>query len=133
MNRYFGATCLPRLQLDWLPGLLCSAHFAIALKEQSATDMDPKELICAGRQLQKFWLTATYLGLALQPNLAPLCIGYHCLDFETLKSPQNKVFEKFRRLTRANFIFDPMKDIFIGRIGTAKSISLRSRSIRRKT
>jgi hypothetical protein len=29
MNRWFGGTLAPRLQLDLLPGLFCAAHFAL--------------------------------------------------------------------------------------------------------
>ena len=33
LNRYAGGTVMPRLVMDFLPGLFCSAHFALSDRE----------------------------------------------------------------------------------------------------
>jgi hypothetical protein len=68
-NRYLGGTLLPRVQLDLIPGLRCAAHFAI-LPLSAASDIDA--YVAAGRAMQRFWLSTTYLGLQLQPEMTPL-------------------------------------------------------------
>ena len=69
MNRFFGGTFLPRLQLDLLPGLRCAAHFAL-LAHEPASDVDG--YLAAGAAMQRFWLACTGLGLQLQPQYTPL-------------------------------------------------------------
>jgi len=69
MNRYFGGTVAPRLELDLLPGLRCGAHFAIVASRPSAGIDDQ---VNAGAAVQRFWLTATSLELQVQPQYTPL-------------------------------------------------------------
>ncbi len=69
MNRYLGATLLPRLELDVLPSMGCAAHFFIV------ADKPPIELqdyFNGGRAMQRFWLTATAQGLQFQPQMTPI-------------------------------------------------------------
>jgi nitroreductase len=74
MNRWFGATLLPRLQLELIPGVRCAAHFAIVAEREAR---DPDDHLRAGAAAQRFWLTATRLGLQLQPQHTPLMFaGY---------------------------------------------------------
>ena len=68
-NRFLAGTLAPRLQLDLIPGIACAAHFALVAK-QAPESID--DYISAGRALQRFWLTATQLGLQLQPEMTPL-------------------------------------------------------------
>ena len=68
-NRYLGGTVMPRMFLDWLPGLMCSAHFALIAPRPRNM---PADHVAAGRATQRFWLTATRLGLQLQPLYTPL-------------------------------------------------------------
>jgi len=73
-NRYLAGTLAPRLQMDLLPGLGCAAHFLI-LAPRPAETVD--DYLAAGRAVQRFWLTATRLGLQLQPEQTPLIFaGY---------------------------------------------------------
>ncbi|CAL1241540.1 ThiF family adenylyltransferase [Candidatus Methylocalor cossyra] len=69
VGTYLGGTVLPRLQLDWLPGLFCAAHFALLAEAMPRTADD---YLGAGRALQRVWLTATLLGLQVQPEMTPL-------------------------------------------------------------
>ena len=78
MNRMPSATLPARLQMDYLPGLGCGAHFSISAP---ALDLDgpqdPAALLSAGQALQRFWLSAASLGLVMQPSLAPLCFAFY--------------------------------------------------------
>lgn len=69
MNTYLGGTLLPRLQLDLLPALNCAAHFVILAPHPLRTIDD---YLAGGRAMQRFWLTATQLGLQFQPEMTPL-------------------------------------------------------------
>lgn len=75
MNRS-GATALTRFELDVIPGLLCGAHFTIVNKSRPNEAEGRSSLLEAGQSLQRFWLTATQLGLALQPSFAPLWFAH---------------------------------------------------------
>jgi len=69
LSAYLGGTLLPRIQLDWLPALYCAAHFIIVADRKPETIDDFVE---AGRAMQRVWLTATRLGLHVQPEMTPL-------------------------------------------------------------
>ncbi|MFO1429717.1 MAG: ThiF family adenylyltransferase [Candidatus Competibacteraceae bacterium] len=69
MNTFLGGTLLPRLQLDVLPALRCAAHFVI-VANQPLRSID--DYVAGGRAMQRFWLTATRLGLQFQPEMTPL-------------------------------------------------------------
>jgi hypothetical protein len=69
MNRYLAGTVAPRLQLDLVPALACAAHVLI-LAAQPAESLD--DYVAAGGAVQRFWLTATTLGLLHQPEITPL-------------------------------------------------------------
>ncbi len=74
LNRYLAGTLMPRLQLDVLPALRCAAHFVLVAHD-APEDID--DYVTAGRAVQRFWLTATQLGLRLQPEMTPLIFaGY---------------------------------------------------------
>jgi len=55
--------------MDFIPGLACAAHFLIVAK-QAPTSLD--DYVAVGRSVQRFWLTLTHLGLAMQPEVTPL-------------------------------------------------------------
>ena len=69
MNKYFAGTVLPRIVLDYLPGLKCAAHFFIVAEKPPESLQD---YLDGGRALQRFWLTAAQLGLQYQPEMTPL-------------------------------------------------------------
>jgi sulfur-carrier protein adenylyltransferase/sulfurtransferase len=69
LNRYFLGTLAPRLQLDLIPGVACAAHFALVAMDKPDTVDD---YIACGRAVQRFWVTATQLGLQLQPEMTPV-------------------------------------------------------------
>ena len=86
MNRYFGGTLAPRLQLDLLPGRLLRAHFALVAR-RPPEDID--DYVHAGEAVQRFWLTATTLGLQLQPQYTPLAFAEYVrrrVEFTSVES-----------------------------------------------
>ena len=84
-NRFLAGTLAPRIQMDFIPGLACGAHFVI-LSDRPAESID--DYIDAGRAVQRFWLTATRLGLQLQPEITPLIFSRYVrggLEFTKVK------------------------------------------------
>ena len=69
VNQLPGGTVLPRVELDWLPGLLCAAH-CLFLAQYAPAGID--DYLDVGRAVQRFWLTATQIGLQHQPEITPL-------------------------------------------------------------
>src|SRR3546814_16841065 len=71
-------TSAARLQMAFLPGLASAGHFAITAPGVDLdAQADPATLLRFGQHLQRFWLTAERLRLAMQPSLAPLCFAYY--------------------------------------------------------
>lgn len=73
-NRYLFGTHLPRLQLDFLPGIFCSAHILMIPERPPAHLVDH---VHAGIALQRLWLTATKHGLHLQPEMTPVIFRWY--------------------------------------------------------
>lgn len=88
LNRYFAGTWLPRIQLDWLPARGCGAHF-ILVADNELNDID--DCLRGGRALQRFWLTATKLGLQFQPEMTPLIFSRYVADDEAFTSNQHAI------------------------------------------
>jgi len=129
MNRFLMGTLLPRVQLDLLPGLMCSDHFVIAWKDDKTKG--PKDWIQAGQSLQRFWLTATQKGLSIQPGLAPLSFATYGKQGQTLET--DSITKKAQQLAkRVEQIAGKLENIaFMGRIGE-KQINPHARSIRQQ-
>jgi nitroreductase len=68
VNRWTG-TLAPRIALDFLPGVRCSAQFALIADAASSR---LAHRLAAGRATQRMWLTATAMGLQMQPQYTPL-------------------------------------------------------------
>ena len=125
MNRYFGGTVAPRLQLDLLPGLRCAAHFAIVAR-QPAVSID--DHLAAGAALQRFWLTATSLRLQLQPQYTPLVFA----DYARKRVPftadpaavhRAAIVEKMLSQLLGS---DAVRAVFLGRVGSGPPPTSRS-------
>lgn len=127
-NAYLAGTYLPRLQLDFLPGVACAAHFALLAPEPP---QHPDEFILAGRAVQRFWLTATHVGLQLQPEMTPLIFSwYHDSGsrFSQEEAVQAALHPVRCRLARVMGGQVPSHGVFMGRVGVGPAI--RSRSLR---
>ena len=76
-NRFLAGTWLPRLQLEVIPGIACGAH-VVLLAQRPPTTID--DFVTVGRRLQRFWLTATSLGIQMQPEVTPLIFSRYVRD-----------------------------------------------------
>lgn len=74
MNRFLLGTVPPRLQLDVLPALACAAHLMLKPVKTPEGVVDHVE---AGAAMQRLWLTATHLGLHLQPEMTPVIFRWY--------------------------------------------------------
>lgn len=73
-NKYLLGTVLPRIQLDFLPALFCASHVLLLPRGQLIGWSDYVNL---GRTMQRLWLTATGLGLHLQPQMTPVIFRWY--------------------------------------------------------
>lgn len=127
-----GSPMFAGLQMDVLPGIFSAAYFAFRLKQRATGQAEEvSQLLRVGQAVQRFWLTATKLGLALQPCLATLAFAHYGRAKEpfTVSAGERRKAEKLAE--RANADLGDVPSLrFIGRIGTPKA-KLESRSLRR--
>jgi hypothetical protein len=126
LNRFAGGTLLPRLMLDLLPGLRCSAHFALIAPDEPR---DIAQRMDAGRAIQRLWLTATRLGLQMQPSYTPLVFARYAREdrrFTESSRAQRTANEVARRLEDFLGTANARNAIFLGRLGPARSVPGRS-------
>lgn len=129
MNRLLG-TGGTALQTDILPGL-ASAAFFVARRAPGAPP-DLASLLAEGAALQRVWLTATRLGLAMQPTLAMIAFAEHGArgtDFTAdaaLKTKARALAEAFR----AAIGVGPEECAFVARIGQPRPRIAGTRSVR---
>jgi len=74
LNRYLGGTMLPRIELDFIPALRCSAHVLLRPNHKLS---NLEAYVHAGGAMQRLWLTATSLGLQLQPEMTPIIFRWY--------------------------------------------------------
>ena len=126
MNRYCAGTWLPRLQLDLLPGLRCAAHFAL-VAVTPPTDLEAR--LRAGAAVQRFWLTATCLGLQLQPQHTPLMFAAYARDgvrFSESVPARLRAAQVARKLDALLGVDAARRTVFMGRIGHGQAALARS-------
>jgi nitroreductase len=126
LNRFLGGTVMPRLMLDLLPGLFCSAHFALlgATEPDGVTDR-----VAAGRAVQRFWLTATRLNLQVQPSYTPLVFARYARGhrrFTGVPEAAVTASEIAQRLENILGSREAVRVLFLGRIGPARAVKGRS-------
>jgi len=125
-NRFFAGTWAPRIQLDFLPGLACAAHFLL-LAKTPARGID--DYIAAGRSMQRFWLTATHLGLLLQPEVTPLIFTRYArggLAFSVKAGSQQMAQQVDRRFVTLVGSRAVEHAVFMGRVGHGEAPKARS-------
>ncbi|HLZ03723.1 MAG TPA: hypothetical protein VKR55_16440, partial [Bradyrhizobium sp.] len=118
INR-IGGVLSAEAQLDYLPGLCCAAFFTLTLLQGRERDQRVGALLRAGQDIQRFWLTATRLGLAIQPNLAILAFAHYgeaSTTFTTEPSMLGKAKVLGEALRKA-ITGDADRLVFVGRIG----------------
>jgi nitroreductase len=126
MNRYLGGTLAPRLELDLIPGLRCGAHFAIVSAHEPAGIDDQ---VAAGAAVQRFWLTATRLGLQLQPQYTPLVFAAYArrnVAFTADRAAMRRANEVRTTLEHLLGAEAAAAAVFLGRIGHGPAATARS-------
>jgi nitroreductase len=125
MNRWLGGTIAPRVELDLVPSLACAAHFLIAAASPCRSIDD---YLAAGGAMQRFWLTATSLGLQVQPEMTPLIFARYASekrDFSRIPEASTGAQTTAIELER---LFDVPAGYgaFMGRIGAGRPAQARS-------
>jgi sulfur-carrier protein adenylyltransferase/sulfurtransferase len=123
-----------QVQMDYLPGMCSAGFFTIRMRGPAPEGPSRHpHLLQVGRSLQRFWLTATRLGLAIQPTMAVLIFADYArraIPFTTEGRAQRRATALARALRRAVHNSDNGL-VFMGRIGLPGRSPKRSRSARR--
>jgi hypothetical protein len=126
LNRFMAGTLAPRIQLDLIPGVACAAHFALVGQGEPRSIDD---FVAAGRALQRFWLTATHLGLQLQPEYTPLVFASYVragIRFSKIPTLWDQAKRLTNRLAELLGERNALHTIFMGRIGSGTAAKARS-------
>ncbi|MHB1286608.1 MAG: nitroreductase family protein [Leptospirales bacterium] len=127
-NRYLGGTLIPRLQLDILPALFCSAHFVLLAPLPPKVLMD---YVAAGRTLGRLWLGVSEQGLHLQPEMTPLIFRTYASQGISFSTTPFSMMSARKIASSIDRLLGPESSeraVFIGRVGrgnTPQSRSLR--------
>ena len=121
------------LQLDILPGMACAGHFTIGWSTPRTARATAEELLAAGRRLQRFWLTAAKLGLAMQPSLAPLAFASYAVTGTRFTEAPKLIAKAEKLAVELGRVSGHEVDslVFMGRIGRPRTTRPASRSHRR--
>lgn len=120
---------LPRLELDLLPALFCSAHFVLYSQEPGR---GLEEDLRSGKAMQRFWLAATSLGLGLQPQQIPIIVsnylgnGLSFAEEPSARVQAGQLDDDLKALLPAEVF---QGKVFMGRVG--RSAQPKSRSLRK--
>ncbi|USX12811.1 nitroreductase family protein [Oxalobacteraceae bacterium OTU3CAMAD1] len=125
-NTWLAGTVAPRLQMDLIPGLACAAHFVLTAEHRPQRIDD---YVAAGRAMQRFWLTATALGLQLQPELTPLIFSRYVREGRVFSGTQG-MQQRAADLSQQGELLVGKRvwetAVFMGRIGAGEPAAARS-------
>lgn len=131
LNRIAG-TWGAALQMDLRPALASAAFFVIRPSQLPSRDVDAHRLLGFGERLQRFWLTATAMGLGVQPALATVIFADHGVRgtrFTDEPKLALRAGELAARFDQA--LGDATHVLFMGRIGAMAPRLPGPRSVRR--
>jgi hypothetical protein len=127
LNRYLAGTWMPRLQLDYLPGLKCAAHFML-VADKKPPGLD--DYLAGGRALQRFWLACASVGLQFQPEMTPLIFSDYVtkgIEFTgDAKARDNALGLRDALLGMVGDESLLERSVFMGRVGYGKEPGARS-------
>ncbi len=124
LNRYFAGTVMPRIQLDLIPAQRCAAHFIIVADSPREKTAD---YFAGGRATQRFWLTATKLGLQLQPEMTPLIFASYAREGRRFTQRTDKLDQADAvRLELKALTGGDVDAVFMGRVGFGSAAISRS-------
>lgn len=124
--RYLAGTLMPRILLDFIPSLACSAHFVLLRNEEA---METKDYVEAGRALQRFWLTCTQLNLGFQPEQTPIIFSEYLrrdVSFSRDERAQNSAKKMDTAIKSLIGEENLQKAVFMGRVGRTTKVKYRS-------
>jgi len=133
LNR-LGSIATAALQMDYMPILASSAFFALRLPQAGlSAEQRARSILRAGQHIQRFWLTATRLGLAMQPALATLIFADYGEKQErfTADAGASRKAAALAAAFRRFFREGPSDFVFMGRIGEPRFVQSDCRSMRR--
>ncbi|MBT5051550.1 MAG: thiamine biosynthesis protein ThiF [Rhodospirillaceae bacterium] len=132
LNRYLFGSVQPRIQLDLIPGLFCAAHFTLRRRETAGRDISVQALLESGQAIQRFWLTLTKLGFAMQPALAPVIFAHYarCDAASDKNGGTSRLAMVLNKQISARSGGRPNSVLYRGRLGRPKVFPMMSRSIR---
>jgi sulfur-carrier protein adenylyltransferase/sulfurtransferase len=133
LNQLLG-TSAAALQMDLLPGLFCSGFFSMRWAKPPAQKSEDRvgALLAAGGVIQRFWLTATRLGLAVQPALATLIFAQHGRSKTGFTSDEKAAQDAAKLGDALDDLAGSVEElVFLGRIGKRPRSAPRGRSIRK--
>jgi molybdopterin/thiamine biosynthesis adenylyltransferase len=125
------------LQTDWWTGLTSAAFFAVRVApgKNDAADGGANRtaaLLETGERLQRFWLTATRLGLAVQPTMATLIFADYGANAARFTENSDALARAKRLAGQAEAFLGPLPPLrFIGRIGAKRDGLPGPRSVRK--
>ena len=124
-NRFLAGTWMPRITMDFIPGLACGAHFLVKARDIPQTVDD---FVDAGRAVQRFWLTATHLGLVKQPEMTPLIFSGYVRAGTPFTQVEQLKHEARALQVRLEQVVGPdwPRAVWMGRIGAGAQATSRS-------
>jgi hypothetical protein len=126
VNRFLAGTLMPRIQLDFIPALACAAHVALLAPRPPQTIDD---FVAAGAAVQRFWLTATKVGLLHQPEMTPLIFSGYAREgrvFSSAPGAQAAAARMAAGLERLIGTDRLARAVWMGRIGAGAPATSRS-------
>jgi hypothetical protein len=126
LNRYLAGTLAPRIELDLIPGLACAAHSVLVAQR---TPVTLEDYVATGRALQRFWLTATSLGLQFQPQYTPLVFARYARDAVRFAASERALQQAQSIRAALDRLMGPdvaPRAVFMGRIGAGRPADARS-------
>lgn len=128
----FGGTFPVQLDYAFMPHIRCAGHFILTRDMESSKTDTLHRSVKEGQMIQRFWLKATSLGLALQPNYLQIAISRN--DYFQ-KHPLNGIRKKAKKIR--DFLQriagnPPEQIVLMGRLGVPKDRKVYSRSTRHK-
>jgi hypothetical protein len=131
MNKFLGGAIVPQLEMDFLPGVFCAAHYIIEWKNPNDA-ANTQTLLATGEALQRFWLQLTQLGLVMQPAVATVAFAYYGknkISFTTNSNMQKRADTLALKLGE----IVPINNIaFMGRVGIPPTTLPVPRSVRKE-
>ena len=125
LNTWLGGTLAPRLTMDWIPALACAGHIAVAAPKPMTTVDD---YVAAGRAVQRFWLTATQLGLQHQPAITPLVFARYIREGRTFTRRPTVAAQALKMTSALDELLsgETASTVWLGRLGAGNPASARS-------